>query len=356
MIFHFSPTEKEISAIPVQNLNVLISDMFNATRKGWHLVIISRSTTEWLLENVELDMAQRVFIREVHQSATQYGNMIHNSSVYIRISMSDSLKAEKYLIKGNEILIHIDKILSSRILDRTILLTEDVENDPSFYKIIFDYLSRKLSFPRYDYETHGGGGNRISSAYKILVNDRRNVVCIYDSDRYSPGFGRNKAEEKLLTLYNSSQYFVGTLKSTIGRELENYIPLSILSDLHGCSENPDKSIIINAYEAQKNEDPKNCIWLFFDIKKGFNVQSMIDSGVSEESINWYMEKFRDHMPKDSKSVTVFGERTINTFLSDQNSQEEFRRSLRTTEWKSRYMEKFNEIVWYLVAAPRKSTY
>ena len=138
--------------------------------------------------------------------------------------------------------------------------------DTEFYKIIAETFCKwKRLNIKPKFEPSLGGGNTISTVYENIQNKKKRLcLCIVDSDKLSPNSSLGSTARNIKQKDDNTS--VTTLLYILPvRELENLIPLSILSELmskNGDRENPFKQL--EKIEESSVKEIRN----FLDIKEG----------------------------------------------------------------------------------------
>jgi|SRR6476620_9729411 hypothetical protein len=85
MLIFCDLAEQELANIPVALLQVGLSEIVRAHRRGHHLVVIARWSMAWLTRNVDLSPADAAMLRRIGQNFAQAGDLRRKAKVFIRL-------------------------------------------------------------------------------------------------------------------------------------------------------------------------------------------------------------------------------------------------------------------------------
>ncbi len=178
-----------------------------------------------------------------------------------------------------------DNIETKRITDKTVLLTENID-EAVFYSAIVESINfeKKNRFKVSYFPGHGGGDttHQVFSTYQIAKE--RMCFCIIDSDRKHPTDTLGSTASSLISDYTQNltndhtavmaQYFIPDVS-----EVENLVPPSILYD--ATAKNPKASIFCQWLEMNCTQE--NRAFLFIDFKNGISLKKI----AKQNNIIWF---------------------------------------------------------------------
>jgi hypothetical protein len=125
MLFHLDLVE-ELGDIDENVMTSAIADLIRAHRLGHHLVVISRDSASWLQENVDLSTRDAAMLARISQSYAQTGDLRRRATIYVDIVAG---RPENLSQSRNAIEVSIEMLVRYRLLEKPILLVENMESD-----------------------------------------------------------------------------------------------------------------------------------------------------------------------------------------------------------------------------------
>lgn len=347
MIFFLNETVAALSGIPKNVAEELFTELLRASRKGWHMLVADRDCYRWAKKELGLSELSKSHIDDLLQSHATTAGIIDIAVTYLEIKAG----ASPIQMTANHFTIGHEVFLSGNFYSQeTSFVVENSINDNEFYKFMFELVMEESSVPYFKYHPVNGGGSSTNQLFKTQIDDKKVVVCLTDTDQLSPSGQRSSTCKLAVRVQNGNQgAFVGQLFTTVGREIENFIPLSILLDMD-CYQNkvvPDE-IKTAVDDTMDSDEP---FWHFFDIKKGLNAsqisQKKNDGRLSEDTVNWIRAQFSCvDEAYNNLEFEGFGSNTLKNFMGCDKSKNAFRSFLKSSGWGEVYRDFFRKILWY----------
>ncbi|OUS03886.1 hypothetical protein A9Q96_16995 [Rhodobacterales bacterium 52_120_T64] len=256
-----------------EQIELLFSELLLASMNGIHFVVIARPLCNWADQNLHLNKRETAHLKRLKHDFAQRGSIPKSAPCFIQIRIGDNALEEydddKYRIG------HI-ALLRSDLLSDARLLLEHIENDGDLIDVILSEICRSQPIKNIKLQRMHGGGADIVTCFRHALLERRVTVCIADSDKYAP-CDTHSATVRNLTREADRQTFVGAVCESLGREAENYIPIEILSSHRRriCPEYTSFNILDGLLRRQQIAGRLDCLWLFFDIKRGAEVDKLL---------------------------------------------------------------------------------
>ena len=246
-----------------------------ARREGKHLIIADRETLEKIGQCKDLSKNTIVIYNKILNNVSKYKAYLSTVTLYLEIQKSCLEPSLKNINSLSIIQVPLKFFQDSEQIQKTILLCENAI-DANFYEILTRvfilWKRRKVSL---SFEVRGGGGTTVKTEYDNILNEqKRFCLCLLDSDRSSPNDSLGETAKQTLEKYNSldprcirTQVFVLDV-----REIENLIPLSILSQI---CEDIQRQQALKLLETIQNCSAKD-IRDVLDMKEGLKFKKIID--------------------------------------------------------------------------------
>lgn len=246
-----------------------------ACREGKHLVIAERGTLKKIANSSRLSDNHRSIYRTLcHQATQQFRSYPSEVTKYIKI-INPCSKPEVVFDSGQQIIKLSPRFFNdSELIQKTILLCENIDDAVLYETIAKVYLIWKRLNVEIACEQRGGGGNTISKEYvNIQKFKKRFCLCIVDSDKIAPDGNLGNTAKSLSQAQSNSNCIITQAFILDCREIENLIPNSILSEL--CSGNKERLKALKIIENISSSTVE--IRDFLDIKKGTQMKEIINA-------------------------------------------------------------------------------
>lgn len=348
MIIHFSDSVDRLNAAEPEDLEFFVSELLRSSMVGNHYVVIDKPTGDWIVNNVVLPSRHKAQLRLILSQFSERVSLYRKSIFCLDIAIGhtplEKIRDGKYCIG------HL-AILKSNLFDKTALSVENLSNDGEVIKSIIDIICIKHEVRNVSFELKMGGGSAISSSFEQSIMERRPSSVIVDSDKIYPSDVSSSVFKSLLRI-SENYRFVGFVRELPCRDIENLIPVSMIKDLGSCPDynDIDFSFLMSLVVQDCNESAKSCPLLFFDMKEGLCPVKVSRLHPSSPKRKWIEEIFS----RETALVKIpgFGENVLSSVMSHKLFGKNLKKLVSDPQWRARFSEFFNEIVWYLAADKR----
>ena len=304
----------------------------DASESGKHCIYVPYNLVMNLLESNILSVSAEGPITRIGEESFQYGDLLVDDSFpKLRIKYA---RNEFKSGTGNNIIIGQENIINGDYLRETLLVVEDFRYDGEFYDFIFKEEANRTRFsdPNFDI-TNMGGKSKIGKTIEKFSNKKRIVVFVIDQDsvvKVSEKELKNRQRQLEKILNDGS--CVGFIRFTPTHELENFLPITIVEKIGKKVDCDQLNQIKSLIQKQGKTAPGDCLWLFYDIKKGINGKKN-EHGVigiknfedfSTEEVKWLCEKYDiAELELEELQYPGFGDKVIPQFLKYHDYQVSF---------------------------------
>ncbi|WP_262049079.1 hypothetical protein [Bradyrhizobium sp. Bra78] len=345
MLFHLDLVE-QLAAVDRGVLGAAIADLIRAHRLGDHLVVVSRDSASWLQAHVDLSARDTAMLSRISQGYAQTGDLRRRAKIYVDIVAGAPRRISQ---AGNSIQVSIELLVRYRLLERPLLLVENMDSDGDLYEFLFEnhcdlHHGSSVSFDR----QHGGGAD-LAMVFERLARNTKIVCAIVDSDRASP----DAPNLKLAQLERLKQQLNWPLcfpTSPPAHEAENLVPLPIVMNLPSGVRNPTNTILLRVSQEEiSNGHPlAEQFWLFFDVKEGSTPQKF--GRMTENDQAWIISKAKlANIDPSEHSVAGYGDRVIGQVFAENKFKSELRKETRHPNWRDVFAGFLDEIIWVFLA-------
>ena len=267
---------------------------------------------------------------------------------------------------GNHFCIGYKNVLSGDYLLKPTVIVENIDSDGEFYDFALKEEVKRtgddFSVVDYNFENTGGKSNT-NNVLKAYSKKARVVVCIIDQDRVTPMSKLESQQRERAKILNNGKC-VGFVKYTPGHELENFLPICIVEKLGKIINSHDLQRIKSLIEGQGKIDPRDCMWLFYDIKDGIKIKKSMNKFIvnnqfklQQRDIDWLCKKYNTDESNLVK-LTLPGfenkskkaKKIIEKFLNDSNSKDDFVKYMNCIKddfnyWEHHFGDWMNWLLW-----------
>lgn len=349
MIVKFNFTHEDIAHIQDEMLSELFSEAARSSLLGYHRIIISRSLAKWAADNLDLTTKHRKHILRLGQDFTQLGGQACNA----KYKMLVCPKADSISYDNNGTwTIGIAHALPEGFLSQTTLVLENAKNDGDFYNLILSQSAKNLRFGDISYAIAHGGGSGSGNEVKRIFELGKAVSCICDTDLKVRGGAASDTFNSVMAVKCEINP-IGAIVGTPAREVENFLPLSIVRKI--TTKHDELDYIESLIRKQETDvSPGDCLWLFIDIKDGFP-EGVLDSYCrSAEARQWVSRKF--NVPDNeiqNISISPLGQNVLSEFMRCPQMKSELHKHIRSTYWATHFKEWVWEVLWALAGRKRE---
>jgi hypothetical protein len=353
MLFYLDSSADELSScLDEGRLAAVASDLARARRNGDHLIVISRSTAEWIKDNVDLSNRDKAILTQIAQEFTQTGNLRNTARCYVRISTEASASVT---IRESVISMPVRYITQHQLLERPILLVENRESDGEFYEFILHNHCDLHTCPYVSYDIYHGGGADLPKVFSRLVAERKVICSVIDGDRSSPLSSETK-RRRIQRIKEEAGWPLAFALSPPCREVENMLPMTLVFGLSSGFRNASNSVLLKIQEQEvaRRHSANEYYWLFFDVKGGLSLTKL--SGLAPLERNWIEEKLAlAGFDATKRNLSGYGDNVMRQLFEGNNRAKELRRMTRQQSWRVCFSVFVEELIWPLAASPRVIT-
>jgi hypothetical protein len=348
MLFYLEHSA-QLLELSVELLADPISGLIQAHRSGTHLVVIDRQCASWLHENVDLSKRDKAMLERMAQEFTQSAGLRRKAKAYVRLTAD---RTQDLLVQDREINIALEKLTQYRLLEKSILLVENIETDGRLYEFLLHNHSDLHSVRHIALDRHHGGGDDLPKVFAKLATDRRIVCAAVDSDKNCPQSANPKIG-KLLRLGAELNWPFALAISPPCREAENLIPMEIVMALPSGFRNATNQLMLDITKAEANNgDPvENQYWLHFDTKLGLRVEKLKEMSPAEQQ--WISGKLRfANCDPTLQAVDGYGDRVLFQLLAENRFMKDFRTATRHENWRRTFSAFLDEFIWLFLCGQK----
>ena len=366
MIFYLECSVHDLAAADRGELEDLFSGLVDADRFGRHFFVAQREHCTWAMENLELSGQSRAHLDSIREKYPERYSLIKNEYAHVNVILGAdcvSVDGAATFSVGHK------KLLEGEYLQsKTSLVTEDVERDAKLYGGILREVRRFCSGPSFCFEPVHGGGARTSAVFDLEVRKNRVVVCIVDHDKSAPTDRQSSTARAVMENYRrrnmdawpNNVCFIGIALVTVGRELENFIPYSVLKCIPRYRDYRDFDVLDQIMRQDRDVERSDMFWLYFDIKEGMCgtklQEKVLEGALSNVAVDWICGKVRCERQNLSEvEISGFGQNVVEAVLENYEALGKFHTCVRGEYWRNVYGEYFEKILWYLAAPSRERT-
>jgi hypothetical protein len=346
MLFHleFSP---ELTKLPTDELASSISALINAHRSGIHFVVIDRQAAKWLSDSLDLSNRDQAMLDRISHEFTQAGSLRSKAKVYVKLCAD---RTKDLTQEGNAITVALQRLCTYRVLERSVLLFENAENDGNVYEFLLHNHCDLHGINHIEFDRYHGGGADLSREFGRLMRGHRIVCAPIDSDADSP-FSHNSNLLALLRVKVQTKWPLGFAISPPCREVENLLPMEVVMGLQSGFRSPTNKIMLDISRAERAAGHRSDhrYWLFFDTKLGLTVRRFHE--LSPENQAWVLAKMQlANCDPASQEISGYGERIVAQIFAKNSFQSDLRSKTRQKDWQGLFAAFLDEMLWLLLAA------
>lgn len=211
-----------------------LENLAQARREGRHMLFADRNTLEAIIAADHLSSRSRATYNVVYNRLAEKKSFASSLCRIVEI-VSDSYGPIASRANGEAITIQIPiGALDSELVQRTLLLGENLTDMPFFDWMAKVYAHRRrMGSVQLSFDATTGGGSTTASVYSAIQSAaRRLCLCVADSDQKSPN-GAVGTTARMLKKVDNAERPMAELAILNAREIENLLPLPVLSGAHG---------------------------------------------------------------------------------------------------------------------------
>lgn len=335
-----------------QRFSGIVAELLRTHRQGLHLLVVGRDLAN-SLGKLALSQADVALLRRLGAEYTQTGALHRSSAFYISILNTLDVRYEH---RGSYVEVSLGALSASRVLDRPVLLSENLTTDGWLYDQILAAVATKTGKGAISFDLAHGGGDDIVAVLDDMLDKRRVLVAIVDSDKDSPLTSRNSKLSKASTVITRSAWPLAFAVSPPCREAENIVPLDVMLHLPSAIECDLAPVLL---EVTAREDDQawpydDRIHHYVDLKLGIS-QSRL-ARLEQQDRDWLIEKCGGLLPTgDDWSISGFGDRVIQQIIAEGKHIAQLREKIKERGWTDAFLRFFEHISWYFISSRRLIT-
>jgi hypothetical protein len=351
MLIHLDCTIGELETCPAELRDEAVRGLLRAHRLGDHVVVISRELCRRLIEIADLSNSDRAILQRIAHDYTQRADLVRKAPRYI-LASPNPIKSS-----GRSIPVTFDHLISTRILERAVLLVENIRRDGLLYGELINAHHDLHDCPIPSYEAMHGGGADLGAVFVEQIQRERIVCGIVDTDRCSPDSSSAPKLEALRRISEQMNWPLAFAISPPCREAENCLPMDLMMSLQSGTTNASNHLYIKIadHEASQKEDCKRAFWLFVDLKEGFSKET-IGKLTNPKDRDWVAEKLQAMgLDIEKQSVAGFGSKVFDQLAAHSIHLADLRRATRCNAWRDIFFEFVDYLLWIFAGGRRVVT-
>ena len=365
MIFHLDCSINELETANANEMEETIARLVDADRSGKHFFVLKRELCGWAIDNLELSRLDKEHLITIREDYAGRGGLPRLAKAVIKVRIgSDAVSFD-----GDGIFSvgHVELIQGEYLSSSAVFVMEDVAADGRLYSHIFGEVRKISAVPSYRFDPVHGGGSVTETVLNNEIRKKRIVVCVVDHDKVAPMDRKSSTAKGILTNHHrrnvgqsyKHECYVGVSCTTIGKELENWIPYHLFK-LMPRFRNHSSFGKLDEVMGDLSEEDGHCFWLHFDIKEGIDgkkLRKKLDDGeVSADVIEWVCAKIGSSgSALEEVRIDGFGLGIIDAFFGSQEAIKGFHSFVRSEHWRRLFGGYFEDLLWYFAAPLRNRT-
>ena len=236
MLIRFSLTETDLRSIEPERLEIAVSELLRSHRNGFHLVVIDRSTAEYLMHHLSLSGSDKALLQRLHQQFTQNGRLHEQASIYIELTGS----GETVRREGRSFKFPFNLVDFSTFGSPSLFLTEDANYDAKLMNFVLRSVRDITGAPTFSFIEEHGGGSSTLQRYAAGLRAKKIGICVLDTDKRSPFSESCDVTKQAVKALAEFQWQLFDVVPLPCHELENVIPhcvVVMLDSAIGCDWN-----------------------------------------------------------------------------------------------------------------------
>ncbi len=331
----------------LNELGNLFTDLLTSSRAGLHRIFINRELCQWIFKYAGLRTREKDQLLLVEDRSSQLGSTIKN----VHCKLTIELGKKEIQQNGFHWRVGHKNFVNEIELKQVALLVENGKYDGQMYKHIFELVAAKSKVGVINFRPENSGGKKfLPKWFEDLVKRDEMVLCIGDQDCLAP---TDHSNNDLIKMYNKlkSNNFIGFATLTPGNAIENFFPLTIIEILGSKVSQSDVARLKQLITSQKNVKHLDCMWLYFNVKKGIDPQKL--KKLNPVQSEWLAEKYQVEIDKVSKiRFPGFGDISKLLLRNFENNKrtlviQKFEEFIDTAYWNLHLGPWLEPILWFL---------
>lgn len=341
MIITASLTENDFRSLPREEACVFLEELARVHRSGTHIVVLDRKITDWALSN-PLSLAAIASYKRISSEYSQLGALTREADFKLVLQRHTQSGRRE----SNDIHLSISDFLQSRVMEKAVVLVENIRNDSVIYDLIVSVFKEIMRIPSVNYEYRHGQGEDIIEILRHESKERRVVAVVIDSDRRTP-FCKCVKETRIQELIASTSWPCTRLNVTPGREAENLLSIDAICSLDAWTSNPS-SPTIRSIMARSDAISEE-FWMFFDVKNGSSTDERRKVN-APLGVQW-LARMQGELGIKDINFSGFGDKILSQFKVSGKAQECQRLYLRRRTLPENIKCFGRSLVWTVASKP-----
>ena len=337
----------------------LFEKIADAVFSGNHRIYLSPMLFEYLMTlDVFSDSVWAAIIR-IGEDSPQLGDYIKDKNVPVL-----TVKYHKNGLitrQGNKFCIDHKKVIDGQYMLEPLLIVENKFSDGELYQFVFDQEAERINFASAKFSVqHLGGKSQLQKALESYSQEKRIVIFILDLDSVVPiSTSEREQRQKNLESKLKGGNCIGIVKYTPAHEIENFLPLSIVSVVAKNAGSIDSTELKSLIKKQGYNEVGDCLWLTYDVKRGMigkrNKNGVIGikkfEKLSQKDIQWLCKKYCISLAEIEKlDYPGFGEDVVERFLKRTDRVQMFGKYIRHKKgdfnyWSYHFGDWIKTLIW-----------
>lgn len=351
MIIHWAWDDQFEDIVADGRLLGIASELLRAHRHGSHLLVLERRIADRLL-TLELSQSDRALLARLGAEYTQTGGLHRSSPMYIALANTFERKIEAV---ASAVHVGLGAIHSTRILEVPVLLVENLSTDGWLIEQLLGVAALHAGRGAMAVDPQHGGGDDIHNVFRTLLQRKKLVVAVVDTDKNCPDGVANGKLDRLNAVLAANDWPMATAMSIPCRETENLISLDVLLAIPSAIGHATNTILLQIanVEAHGGVAADALFYSYFDIKLGSSSQSALK--MAEPERDWVTQKIRLGGVAGDWDLPGYGSRVIHQIMADGTHIGRLREMVRSKQWSGSFASFFGFLFWYFISARRLVT-
>ncbi|WYK04068.1 hypothetical protein DWF04_013470 [Cereibacter sphaeroides f. sp. denitrificans] len=352
----FSCDDDDFAAQDRAELITLLEELARASSRGYHRIIIGRGVARWCRDNIHEASFARTHLIRISEQYAQLKGEYDRASVRLRIELGG---AEPSKVSESEWLIGHRAVLNGLYLEPAAIVVEDATNDGSFYEYVLHAEAKRTRYGALQMRFVNGGGNGLYKEFERAIESQQITVCIADHDMLAPKGQRSQTNLKCHVVERKFEgSYVGMLLDTPGREVDNFLPLDIISELPGKRCTKEHQELRRLIDAQGGEvRAGDCLWLYFDVKEGVWSDKYLKKCPDNAALAWIKRKYRaqEEVAFNRIQYPGFKDDIPALFVASNEAKGAFHAFAKSRYWATHFAPWLQKVMSFAAASPRSRT-
>ena len=350
MLVSLNATVDQLSATPLDQLEILFSELLRASSNGIHCIVIDRRICEWAKTNLDLNGRELAQLTRLKAEYAEKGSLIALAKCLLQVEVGDLQLSEGPL--------HIYTIghmqfIRGNFLEDARLLVEHIANDGDMINLILGQHSRKHPVKSFNMQIMHGGGADIATCFGIEIPKQHVIVGLVDSDKFAPS-DQLSTTRRRMDAQSERQTYIGMTCELPCREIENLIPFEIIRSHMGriCPQYQSFDELSDLIQAEVIGGKSDSLWMYLDLKKGIQPERL-NRVQDANTRDWLLARFGVTGDDFHEvSITGFGDGLLRQFLGCGEAVKDFVTFMRGRHWRFHFEDFFDLIYWYFASEKR----